>query len=89
MFVIAPNTTFPGQVRDGLERLLGEQIWFVVDTKVRFSILAQAIGRDCDRNKISIEEMIRVAHVPLDDLGPVAKARVRLAQQLTGLHVMR
>lgn len=89
MFVIAPNTTFPGQVRDGLERLLGEQIWFVVDTKSRFSILAQAIGRDCDRNKISIEEKIRVAHVPLDDLGPVAKARIRLAQQLTGLHVMR
>lgn len=89
MFVIPPNTTFPCQVRDGLERLLGEQIWFVVDTKVRFSILAQAIGRDCDRNKISIEEKIRVAHVPLDDLGPVAKARVRLAQQLTGLHVMR
>jgi hypothetical protein len=89
MLVIAPNTRFPGQVRDRLERLLGEQIWFVVDTKVRFSILAQAIGRDCDRNKISIEEKIRVAHVPLDDLGPVAKVRVRLAQQLTGLHVMR
>jgi len=89
MFVIAPNTTFPGQVRDGLERLLGEQVWFVIDTKNRFSILAQAIGRDCDRNKISVEEKIRVAHVPLDDLGPVANARVRLAQQLTGLHVMR
>lgn len=89
MFLIAPNTTFPGQVRDGLNRLLGEKIWFVVDTKNRFSILAQAFGRDCDRNKISIEEKIRIAHVPLDDLGPVTKARVRLAQQLTGLHVMR
>lgn len=89
MFLIEPNTAFPGQVRDGLERLLGEQIWFVIDTKSRFSILAQAIGRDCDRNKIGIEEKIRVAHVPLDDLGPVGKARVRLAQQLTGLHVMR
>jgi len=89
MFLIAPNTKFPGQARDGLERLLSEKIWFVVDTMNRFSILAQAIGQDCDRNKISIEEKIRVAHVPLDDLGEVAKARVRLAQQLTGLHVMR
>jgi hypothetical protein len=89
MFLIEPNTTLTGQLRDGLERLLGEQIWFVIDTRNRFSILAQAIGRDCDRNKISIEEKIRVAHVPLDDLGPVGKARVRLAQQLTGLHVMR
>ena len=89
MFVIEPDTTFPGQLRDGLERLLGEQIWFVIDTKSRFSILAQAIGRDCDRNKISIEDRIRVAHVPLDELRPIGKARVRLAQQLTGLHVMR
>jgi hypothetical protein len=89
MFLIAPNTTFPGEVRDGLERLLGEKIWFVVDTKNPFSILSQAIGRDCDRKKVSIEEKIRVAHVPLDRLGPEAKARVLLAQQLTGLHVMR
>jgi len=89
MFLIAPNTTFPGHVRDGLEQLLGEKIWFVVDTKNPLSILAQAIGQDCDRNRIRIEEKVRVAHLPLGDLGAVAKARVRLAQQLTGLHVMR
>lgn len=89
MFLIKPNTTFPGHVCGDLERLLGERIWFVVDTQIRFSILAQAIGRECDRNKINIEEKIRVAHAPLDDLGPVTKARIRLAQQLTGLHVMR
>ena len=89
MFVIEPNTNFPGQIRNGLERLLGEQIWFVVDTRNQFSILKQAIGRGCAKSRISIEEKIRVAHVPLDDLGAVAKARVRLAQQLTGLHVMR
>lgn len=89
MLVIAPNTTFPGEVRHILERLLGEKIWFVVDTKNRFSILVQAIGRDCDRKKINIEEKIHVAHVPLDELGPMTRARVKLAQQLTGLHVMR
>jgi hypothetical protein len=89
ILVIASNTKFPDQVRNGLERLLGEQIWFVIDTKTRFSILAQAMGRDCDRSRIRIEEQIRVAHVPIDELGPMAKARVRLAQQLTGLHVMR
>ena len=89
MLLIAPNTTFPGPVRDGLERMLGEQIWFVINTGNRFSVLTQAIGRDCDRSKISIEDKIRVAHVPLDDLSAVGKARVRLAQQLTGLHVMR
>jgi len=89
MLLIPPDTTFPKKVRADLERILGEQVWFVVDTKNQFSILAQSIGRDCNRNEIRIEEKIRVAHVLLDDLGAVAKARVRMAQQLTGLHVMR
>jgi len=89
MFLIKPNVTFPGQIRSELEKLLDEQIWFVIDTKNTFSILSQAIGRNCEKNKISIEEKIFVAHVPLDDLDAVTKSRVRLAQQLTGLHVMR
>ena len=88
MFLITPNTTFPGSVRSDLEKLLGEQIWFVIDTKNPFSILTQAVGRNCDRKKINIEEKIRVAHVPVDSLDPVTRARVRLAQQLTGFHVM-
>jgi len=89
MFLIDPGITFPEDIRASLERLLGEKVWFVVNTGNRLSILAQAIGQDCDRQRISIEERIRVAHVALDDVGPVARARVRLAQQLTGLHVMR
>jgi hypothetical protein len=88
MLVIPPNTILPGEVRKGLERLLDEKILFVIDTPSRLLILTQAIGRDCTRNRISINEKIRVALVPLDDLGPAAKDRVRLAQQLTGLHVM-
>ena len=89
MFLIEPSTSFPGQIRAGLERLLGEQIWFVINTQSQFSILTQAIGRGCDRNRVSFEDKIRVAHVPLDELDAVTMARVRLAQQLTGLHVMR
>lgn len=89
MLLIPPDTNFPGQIRNGLEQLLGEEILFVVATKNRLSLLVQAIGQSCDRNTISIDEKLRVAHIPLDDLGPVAKARVRLAQQLTGLHLMR
>ena len=89
MFLIAPKTEFPVHIRDGLERLLGEKILFVVDTKNPRSILAQAIGQACDRNKIRLEEKIQVAHVPFDDLHAEANARIRLAQQLTGFHVMK
>ena len=88
MFLVDSNTPFPSHVREDIEGLLGEKIWFVVDTKSRNSNLTLAIGQEFEWNKIRIEERIRVAHVPIDDLGAEAKARVPLAQQLTGLHVM-
>ncbi len=89
MLVIERETTMPQEVRKGLERLLDERIWFVIKTEDAQSMLSQAIGRDCPRSKIRLEEKIRVAHVPLDELDAVGKARVRLAQQLTEYHVMK
>ncbi|MDD4324255.1 MAG: hypothetical protein PHR37_05430, partial [Eubacteriales bacterium] len=89
MLVIEPNTSFPSHIRNGLERLLGEVIWFVIDTGNEKSILSQAIGRGCERGKIRIEWNLKVAHIPLDELDVLTRSRVKLAQQLTGLHVMR
>ena len=89
MLLIEPNTTFPMDVRKKLEEMLGEKVWFVINTRDQASILAQAIGRDCDRNKVSIERDIQVAHVPVGDLDAVGISRIRLAQQLTELHVMK
>lgn len=89
MLLIAPRTMFPGRTRNGLERLLGEEILFVTQTKDQLSILAQALGPNCDRNTINIEIGNRVARLPIDALGPSIKTRIQLAQQLTGLHMIR
>ena len=89
MLLINPKTVFPGEVRSGLEDLLGEKIWFVVKTPDRVSTLSQAIGTGCDRRKVGIEDKIQVAHVPVGALDAVSVSRIRLAQQLTELHVMR
>ena len=89
MFLIKPQTKFPDQIKTDLEQLLGESIWFVIDNSNPKSILSQAIGRGCDRNKISIEEKLKIAHVPLDELDPLTLTRVQLAQQLTGLHITK
>lgn len=89
MLLIKPNIIIPERIKNELERLLGENIWFVVDTGNQMSILSQAIGRGCDRNDISVEWKLKVAHVPIDDLDNVTLARIKLAQQLTCLHVMR
>lgn len=88
MLLIEPNTTFPEDVHRDLEELLGEKVWFVINNnRNKVSILAQAIGLDCDPSKVRIESDIQVAHVPVDDLDAVGISRIRLAQQLTELHV--
>lgn len=89
MFLIAPTTKFPDQVKINISRILNENIWFVIDTANQKSIISQAIGYGCDRNKISIEEKLKVAHVPIDELDPLTLIRVKLAQQLTGLHITK
>ena len=89
MLLIEPKTKFPEDVRRDLEKLLGEKVWFVINTQRKVSILAQAIGRGCDPSKVSIESKIQVAHVSVDDLNAVGISRIRLAQQLTELHVMK
>ena len=88
MFLINRKTIFPEEVCKDLEKLLGEKVWFVIDTGNKISILVQAIGRDCDRSKVHIESKIQVAHVPVEQLGAVGISRIKLAQQLTELHVM-
>lgn len=89
MFLIEPKTTFPEDLRRNLEKMLGEKVWFVKNTRNKISILSQAIGRDCDPAKIGIESDIKVAHVPVGELDAVGISRIRLAQQLTKLHVMK
>ena len=88
MFLINRKTIFPEDVRKDLRKLLDEKVWFVIDTGNETSILAQAIGHDCDRSKVHIESKIQVAHVPVEQLGRVGSSRIKLAQQLTELHVM-
>ncbi len=88
MLLIEKETEFPLDVKKEMEQALGERICFAIDTKNEFSILKQAIGRKCDPKKIKIEHKIKVAHVPLDDLDNETLVRIRLAQQLTGLHIM-
>ena len=88
MLIIDPKTTLPEDVRRDLEKMLGEKVWFVIDTGNKTSTLAQAIGHDCDQSRIRIESKTQVAHVPVGQLDAVGISRVKLAQQLTELHVM-
>jgi hypothetical protein len=71
-----------------MENLLGEQVLLTIDSKNKLSILSQSIGKNCEKKRISIEEKTRVAYIPVNNFDQGTKLRVRLAQQLTGLHIM-
>lgn len=86
MLMIEPNVEMPRHIRNDLSRLLGEQIWFVINTKNANSIIKQSVGRSC--KSCSIEEGIDVAHVSLAIDDSVTQLRIKLAQQLTSLQIV-
>ena len=88
LILLSDGTVFPKEQRDGLYKLMAERIGFIYDSDSKKVLISRVIGRDIDRNKISIEEKIGVAHVPLQDATPYIKSRVCLAQQFSRLLIM-
>ena len=76
-----------------MQRLLKEQIWFVFQKKDIKSMLGQAIGAGLDRQQISIQKIDnkpRIAHIPsLETVDIYTRQRIEMAQQLTGLLIMK
>ena len=88
LILLNDGTVFPKEQLDGLYRLMSERIGLIYYSDNKKILISRIIGRDIDRSRISIEEKIGVAHVPLQDTSPVIKNRVRLAQQFSRLLIM-
>lgn len=93
MFALEYGKRFPDDTTKALYRLLKERVWFVFYKDNLKSMLYQAIGKGCDRNTISIQSIDgvpRIAHIPsIGTLDVSTKNRIRLAQQLTELLIMK
>ncbi len=93
MLELRDGTKFPEDAKNRLSGLLKERVCFVFYKINIESRLLQAIGKDCDRKKVSIEKINgkpTIAHIKdYDTLDTNTKNRVRLAQQLTQLLVMK
>lgn len=88
LILLNDGTVFPKEQLDGLRRLMSERIDPIYYSDNKKILISRVIGRDIDRSRISIEEKIGAAHVPLQDASPVIKNRVRLAQQFSQLLIM-
>ena len=93
MIVLEDGMRFPHDARKALFYILKEQVWFVFNTNNLKSILTQAIGKGCDKSSIRIQyinDEPRIAHISnMDVLDANTFNRVRLAQQLTELLIMK
>lgn len=93
VIVLEDGKRFPDDATRALSRLLKESVWFVFYKDNVKSMLSQAIGSGCDRNKISIQNINnvpRIARIPsLGTLDASTINRIRLAQQLTELLIMK
>lgn len=93
MIVLEDGKRFPDDARKALSYILKEQVWFVFNTNNLKSILTQAIGKGCDKDSIRIQyinDEPRIAHISnIDVLDANTFNRVRLAQQLTELLIMK
>ena len=83
LILLNDGTVFPSEQRDALQKIMAERIGFIYDSDNKKVLISRVIGKGIDRSKISIEEKIGVAHVPLQNATPYIKSRVRLAQQFS------
>lgn len=93
MIVLGDGKRFPEDSVKALRNILKERVWFVFKKENLKSVLCQAIGRGCDRETITIQkikETPRIAHIPeIESVDPDTRIRIRMAQQLTGLLIMK
>ena len=89
MLLVAPGKKVGETVRDRLERLLGERVWVVSDSGNEEALLRLAIGPECDAWPIVFDATNRTASASVDDLSASVRMRLPLAQQLTGIHLVR
>lgn len=82
-FLLNDGTVFPNEQSRQLSMLTGEYNYFTNNTPYKHVLISRILGEEIDRDKISVEEKIGVAHIYVKDLQPRLMNRVRMAQQLS------
>jgi len=98
MLILEPGKVFPNDAAKALSNLLKERVWYIIKNESVKSMLLQAIWRKADRQAVDvqrisiqyIDEEPRIAHIPfLDAVDANTKNRIRMAQQITELLIMK
>jgi hypothetical protein len=99
MVVLENGEKFPNDAAKSLSSLLKEKIWYIIKNEKSIkSMLLQSIWRKADRIAVDVQKINiqyiddepRIAHIPfLDTVDANTKNRIRMAQQITELLIMK
>ena len=94
VIVLRDGVRLPDEIKPRLEKLFGERIEYTFSDPRPLIYASRIIGRDFDRDEMRIEridDVDRILHVGprIDELDDYAKAKIPLAQQLTGLLIIK
>jgi hypothetical protein len=98
MLILEEGKIFPNDATKNLSNLLNEKGWYIIKNDRIKSMLLQAIWRKADRTSIDVQKItiqnidneLQIAHIPfLDTIDANTKNRVRMAQQITELLIMK
>ena len=83
LILLNSGSVFPEAQENDLHKLMEERIWFTKESNNKKVFISKALC--IDKNKISIEEKIGMAHIRLEYISPTMEIREHLTQQLSGL----
>jgi GTP-binding protein EngB required for normal cell division len=98
MLVFEYGKVFPNDAAKALSNLLKEKVWYIIKNDNIKSMLLQALWRKADRGSVDVQSITiqdidgapRIAHIPfLDAVDANTKNRIRMAQQITELLIMK
>lgn len=87
--ILDDGKRFPEKQKQDLQRLMNEKIDFVFYTDVKKILISRIIGKAIDRTSINIEDKIGVAHIQIQVSDPSLINRIRLAQQLSEMIIVK
>lgn len=98
MLVLEYGKVFPNDAAKALSGLVKEKVWYIIKNDSIKSMLLQALWNKADRSSVDvqsiniqyIDDAPRIAHIPfLNDVDANTRNRVRMAQQITELLIMK
>lgn len=89
LIMLNDGKRFPVEQLHQLHSLMAERIGFVFYHEDKKILISRILGKQVDRNDISIEEKIGVAHITINKETPYLVNRVKLAQQLSEILIAK